>query len=150
MADYRAPGWFTRVALNGTVGGLTRLGVSVWGSRLLRVRGRRSGEWRTTPVNVLVLDGARYVVAPRGETQWVRNLRAAGTAELVRGRHTESVVAVELTDDEKPPVLRAYLARWKLEVGVFFEGVDARSSEADMRRIAPAHPIFRIEQARSA
>jgi deazaflavin-dependent oxidoreductase (nitroreductase family) len=128
------------------VAALTRAGLSVWGSRELRVRGRTSGEWRTTPVNVLTLDGDRYLVAPRGVTQWVRNLRAArGEGELRVGRHTERFRATELTDEEKPAVLRAYLKRWKAEVGVFFGGVSGTSSEEDLRRIAPDHPVFRLE-----
>src|SRR3954454_8407986 len=79
---YARPGWFTRHVFNRIVALLTRAGVSVWGSRELRVRGRTSGEWRTTPVNLLTLQGSQYLVAPRGETQWVRNLRVAGTGEL--------------------------------------------------------------------
>src|SRR6185312_11481093 len=75
---------------NETVARLTRMGVSVYGSRILYVRGRKSGEWRTTPVNPLTLaDGERYLVAPRGNTQWVRNLRAVGTGELHIGRKVE-------------------------------------------------------------
>jgi len=76
---YRAPGWFTRNVFNRLVALLTRQGVSVMGSRVLAVKGRTSGEWRTTPVNLLGYEGRRYLVAPRGETQWVRNLRVAGT-----------------------------------------------------------------------
>ena len=84
---YRAPGWFTRNVLNRSVAFLTRQGISVLGSRVLAVRGRTSGEWRTTPVNLLNHDGHRYLVAPRGEAQWVRNLRVAGTGELRVGKH---------------------------------------------------------------
>ncbi len=145
MAHYRKPGWFTRVVFNGVMAGMTRLGVSVWGSRVLRVRGRRSGQLRSTPVNLLNFDGRRYLVAPRGETQWVRNLRSAGTAELVVGRRTERFRAFEIPDEEKPPILRAYLKRWKAEVGVFFDGVSASSTEEELRRVAPRHPAFRIE-----
>jgi deazaflavin-dependent oxidoreductase (nitroreductase family) len=130
--------------LNGVVAGLTRLGVSVWGSRVLAVRGRTSGEWRTVPVNLLTLDGARYLVAPRGVTQWVRNLRAAGGGELRVGRRTEAFTAVEIDDDAKPAVLRAYLRRWKFEVGVFFDGVDASAPDETLRGIAAGYPIFRI------
>jgi deazaflavin-dependent oxidoreductase (nitroreductase family) len=142
---YVQPGWFTKHVFNRIVAVLTRAGISVWGSRELRVRGRESGEWRTTPVNLLTYEGNRYLVAPRGVTQWVRNLRAAGEGELRVGRRTEAFRATELPDEEKPPLLRAYLKRWKAEVGVFFGGVGAESSEADLRRIAPDHPVFRIE-----
>jgi deazaflavin-dependent oxidoreductase (nitroreductase family) len=146
-ARYVEPGWFTRNVFNRVVALLTRLGISVWGSRELRVRGRKSGEWRTTPVNLLTFDGARYLVAPRGTTQWVRNLRAAGGGELRVGRRVEVFRATEIADADKPPILRAYLKRWKLEVGVFFDGVDAKSSDAELRRISVDHPIFSVAEA---
>jgi deazaflavin-dependent oxidoreductase (nitroreductase family) len=143
-APYKKPGWFTKHVFNRVVGMLTRAGISVWGSRILRVRGRTTGEWRTTPVNVLTHEGARYLVAPRGETQWVRNLRAAGHGELQLGQKIEAFTATELTDADKPDLLRAYLRRWKAEVGVFFSGVSATSPDEDVQRIAPEHPVFRI------
>src|SRR4051794_19470287 len=114
------------------------------GSRVLEVRGRKSGEWRQTPVNLLKFEGKQYLVAPRGETQWVRNLRASGEGRLRVGRRTEPFSAVELPDEEKPPLLRAYLKKWAWETSAFFEGVGADSSEEDIRRIAPRHPVFRI------
>lgn len=145
-AHYRAPGWFTRNIFNRVVAASTRLGISVWGSRVLRVRGRKSGEVRTVPVNLLTVGDTRYLVAPRGETQWVRNLRAAGgNGELALGKRIEPFHGVELGDDEKPDVLRAYLKRWKAEVGVFFDGVSADSPADDVTRIAPKHPVFRLE-----
>ena len=142
---YVRPAWFTKHVFNPIVALFTRAGVSVWGSRELRVRGRKTGEWRTTPVNLLTYEGDRYLVAPRGVTQWVRNLRAVGEGELRVGRRTEAFRATELPDEEKPPILRAYLKRWKAEVGVFFGGVGADSSEEELRRISPDHPVFRIE-----
>ena len=141
---YVEPGWFTRNVFNRAVAALTRAGLSVWGSRQLRVRGRTSGEWRATPVNLLTFEGGRYLVAPRGETQWVRNLRVAGSGELRLGRRTESFRAVELGDDDKVEVLRAYLERWRAEVGVFFDGVKADALDSEIRRIAPNHPVFRL------
>ena len=136
----RATGVFNEV-----VAWLTRRGLSVWGSRVLAVRGRTSGEWRTTPVNLLTHDVERYLVAPRGHTQWVRNLRAAGGAgELRVGRHVEAFTADEIADDAKPAVLRAYLKRWKVEVGVFFDGVDASASDATLLAIAAGYPVFRL------
>ena len=140
---YLMPGRGARM-MNAAIAGLTRLGISVWGSRVLAVRGRSSGEWRTTPVNLLVVDGVRYLVAPRGVTQWVRNLRAAGGGELRVGRRVEAFRADELDDDAKPDVLREYLRRWAFEVGVFFDGVGASSSDDELRRIAPGYPVFRI------
>ena len=145
MAYYRKPGWFTNHVFNPTVQALTRMGVSVWGSRILRVRGRSSGEWRSQPVNLLTFEGKRYLVAPRGLTQWVRNIRVSGEGELLLGSKAERFRAVEIPDSEKLPILRAYLKIWKAEVGVFFQGVDANSSEENLRRIAPDHPVFRVE-----
>jgi deazaflavin-dependent oxidoreductase (nitroreductase family) len=130
---------------NTAVGWLTARGLSLFGSRVLAVRGRRSGEWRTVPVNLLTHEGARYLVAPRGHTQWVRNLRTAGgTGELRLGRRTEVFVADELADADKPEVLRAYLRRWKFEVGVFFDGVDHTASDETLLAIAPGYPVFRL------
>jgi len=131
-------------AFNGLIQLLTRLGVSIYGSRVLAVRGRKSGEWRTVPVNLLVHEGTRYLVAPRGETEWVRNMRAAGGGELRVGRRAEPFTATELADADKPPVLRAYLKRWKFEVGVFFDGVGADASDAKLLEIAPGYPVFRV------
>ena len=145
MSDhYRAPGWFTRNVFNQLVAFLTEHGISVLGSRILAVKGRTSGQWRTTPVNLLSYDGRRYLVSPRGETQWARNLRAAGTGELRLGRGAESFRGRELTDDEKVPVLRAYLKRWKAEVGIFFEGTGPDSDDDQIRAIAPKHPAFEV------
>ena len=144
MPRYRRPGWFTVQVFNRAVAGLTRLGVSVWGSRVLSVRGRTSGLERTTPVNLLTLSDRRYLVAPRGETQWVRNLRVASAGELTVGRRVEAFSSEELADDAKEEVLRAYLRRWGFEVGRFFDGVSAGSASDELRRIAPEHPVFRI------
>lgn len=129
---------------NSTVAAMTKLGVSVWGSRVLYVRGRSSGQWRANPVNVLTHDGRRFLVAPRGQTQWVRNLRVAGGGELKVGRRVERFTAIELADDQKPEILRAYLKRWKFEVGVFFDGVDADAPTAKLLEIAPGYPVFEI------
>lgn len=129
---------------NSTVAWATRHGMSVWGSRVLSVRGRTSGEWRSTPVNLLRHDGQRYLVAPRGQTQWVRNLRVAGGGELRVGKRVEGFRAVELPDERKPEILRAYLRRWRIEVGVFFDGVGPDAPEAKLAEIAPGYPVFQV------
>jgi hypothetical protein len=141
---YVEPGWFTKNVFNRIVNWLTRLGISVYGSRILAVRGRTSGEWRTTPVNLLTFEGERYLVAPRGVTKWVRNIRVSSEGELRLGRGHELIRVVELGDDEKPALLREYLRRWKFEIGTFFQGVGPDAPEEDIRRIAPDYPVFRI------
>jgi deazaflavin-dependent oxidoreductase (nitroreductase family) len=138
------PGWFTVNVFNRIVAWMTRRGISVWGSRVLAVRGRKSGQWRTTPVNLLTLDGRQYLVAPRGHVQWTHNMRAAGGGELHLGKRVDTFTAAEVGDDDKTPILRAYLKRWKAEVGVFFNGVGPDSPDAELRRIAPDHPVFEI------
>jgi deazaflavin-dependent oxidoreductase (nitroreductase family) len=141
---YIRPDWFTKHIFNPFVGWLTQIGISVYGSRVLAVRGRKTGEWRTTPVNLLEYQGQRYLVAPRGVTQWVRNVRAGSEAELRMGPRREPIPLVELPDSEKTDLLRHYLQRWKWEVGQFFDGVGPDASEEEIKRIAPNHPIFRI------
>jgi deazaflavin-dependent oxidoreductase (nitroreductase family) len=141
---YQRPGWFTKNVFNRAVALLTRTGVSVAGSRVLEVRGRKSGEPRRTPVNLLTVNGARYLVAARGHTHWVRNLRALGEGRLLVGRRAEPFTAEEIPDDDKPAILRPYLQRWKWEVGAFFGGVGPDSSDEELRRIAPDHPVFRL------
>lgn len=147
---YQAPGWFTRHVFNRAVARLTRMGVSVLGSRVLETRGRQSGQPRRTPVNLLTFDDQEYLVSPRGNGQWVRNVRAdGGRLTLILGRHRTSYVARELTTDDPrtAPVLRAYLTRWKAEVGVFFDGTGPGSSDAELTAIAPQHPIFELTPA---
>jgi deazaflavin-dependent oxidoreductase (nitroreductase family) len=140
----KKPGWFTVNVMNRSVAWLTRRGFSVWGSRVLEVRGRKSGEWRRTPVNLLSLGDERYLVAPRGHVQWTHNMRVSGGGRLVLGRKTEEFTATEVEDAAKVPILRAYLKRWKAEVGVFFDGVGPDSTEEQLLAEAPKHPVFRI------
>ena len=97
---YVEPTRSTRI-FNSAVARLTRMGVSVYGSRVLAVRGRKSGEWRTTPVNPLTIDGQRYLISPRGNTQWVRNMRVSGGGELRIGRRVEKFTATELPVGER-------------------------------------------------
>jgi deazaflavin-dependent oxidoreductase (nitroreductase family) len=148
--SYRKPGPITRRITNPFLVVAMRMGISVWGSRVLEVRGRTSGEPRRTPVNLLAFEGREYLVSPRGDTQWARNVRADnGRLVLELGRHRDERTATELSDDEKPPVLRAYLKKWKMEVGVFFEGVSGDSSDEELLRIAPKHPVFVLSEKQS-
>jgi hypothetical protein len=140
---YKQPGWFTKHVFNNIVKGLTRLGLSVWGSRIIEVRGRRSGDPHRTAVNLLTLDGTEYLVAPRGITQWVRNLRAAdGQLAVIIGRRRADRIATEITGADAVPVLRSYLKKWKAEVGVFFDGIGPDASDDELLAIVPKHPVF--------
>ena len=142
---YKKPDWFTRHVFNKLVQGLTRLGVSVWGSRVLEHRGRSSGKLFHTPVNLLDYEGTRYLVAPRGETQWVRNVRHAdGHLVLILGRHRQLRTATEVAVADSVPILRSYLKRWKFETGMFFEGISPDSSDAEWAAEAPRHPVFAL------
>jgi deazaflavin-dependent oxidoreductase (nitroreductase family) len=142
---FQEPGWFTRNVFNKAIAGLMALGVSVMGSRVLEVKGRKSGQWRSTPVNLLEVDGDQYLVAPRGRTQWVRNMRAAGGGRLRLGRKTEDFKATEVPPADAAAILRAYLKKWRWEVGAFFDGVGPDSTDAELLRIAPDHPVFKLD-----
>jgi deazaflavin-dependent oxidoreductase (nitroreductase family) len=130
VAEYIRPSWLVRRVINPLVS-------LVGGATTLAVRGRRSGEWKTVPVNVLELDGARYLVAIRGECEWVRNLRAQPTGELRRRSRREPFRAAELPEADRPRLIRAYRDRWDRQVRQFFEQLP---EPAD-------HAVFRIEPA---
>ncbi|MFE4452173.1 nitroreductase family deazaflavin-dependent oxidoreductase [Streptomyces sp. NPDC056796] len=131
--------------MNRAVGWLARHGVSLLGSAELSVRGRRSGRMQRVPVNPHGYEGVQYLVSARGHSQWVRNLRAAGGGELKVGRKVRGFTAVEIADDEqKVRILRAYLKRWGWEVDQYFQGVTAKSADAELLAACPDHPVFRI------
>ena len=144
-ARYIAPTGWGDIAFMKAVRWLTERGVSLLGSRVLTVAGRTSGTPRSVPVNLLALGGERYLVAPRGNTQWVRNVRAAVGAELRVGRRVEQVRLIELPVADRVPVLRAYLQRWGWEVGRFVEGLTKQSTDAQLADAAPGMPVFRVE-----
>ena len=142
---YLEPNIFVKHGFNRFVRRLARMGVSVAGSRELRVVGRTSGKVRTVVVNLLDREGNRYLVSPRGHSEWVRNLRAAGgRGELRVGRRVETFQATELDDDAKVPVIRAYLEKWGWEVGAFFEGLDKKASDEEILAVAPGFPVFAL------
>ena len=142
---YKEPDWFTRHVFNKLVQGLTRLGISVWGSRVLEHRGRSSGKLFRTPVNLLDYEGTKYLVAARGETQWVRNVRHAdGHLVLILGRHRQLRTATEVAVADSVPILRSYLKRWKFEVGMFFDNIGPDSSDAEWAAEAARHPVFAL------
>jgi hypothetical protein len=142
---YQRPNLFTKHVFNRFTAAMTRLGISVWGSRVLEVKGRRSGQLRHTPVNLLEVEGRQYLVAPRGETDWVRNARADdGHVTLVLGRRRQAYVLAELRGADRVPVLRTYLRRWNWEVGMFFAGVGPDSTDAELAGVADHHPVFEL------
>jgi deazaflavin-dependent oxidoreductase (nitroreductase family) len=142
---YLAPDRFSRRIMNPIVAGLARRGLGLRGAHELRVRGRRSGEWRAVPVNPLTVDGTTYLVAPRGNTEWVRNLRAAGDCELRLGRRTIAYTATEITDAAvAAPLLQAYLRRWKAEVGRYFDGLTSESTLEEFAAATPSYPVFAL------
>jgi deazaflavin-dependent oxidoreductase (nitroreductase family) len=140
-ASYKQPDWFTAHVVNPLLKGMHRLGISVQGSQTLAVRGRKSGEIRTNPVNPFELDGKTYLLAPRGNTQWVRNMRTAGEGELRSGRTVRHFHASEVPDSEKLPLMRLYMDKWSWEVKGFL-GIDAKASDQEIERILPDHPAF--------
>jgi deazaflavin-dependent oxidoreductase (nitroreductase family) len=145
IEHYKEPDWFTRNVFNRLVSALTRIGISVLGSRVLEHRGRTTGELHHTPVNLLTVDGTQYLVAPRGETQWVRNVRnAGGHLVLILGRKRQPRTATEVPETDRTPILRSYLRRWKFEVGMFFEGVGPDSTDEEFAAIAGRHPVFAL------
>jgi hypothetical protein len=115
-------------------------------SRELRIRGRNSGEWRTTAVNLDTVNGARYLVGSRATTQWVRNIRVSGGGELGVGRRREAF-HVELCVEVKIPFLREDRHRWGLELDRFFEGLDRNGSDDQVARIAAGLNFHVLEQA---
>jgi F420H(2)-dependent quinone reductase len=142
---YQKPDVATTKIFNPLIQFAMKLGLSLRGSRTLSVRGRKSGEWRSTPVNPLAYDGERYLVAPRGETQWVRNIRVTREGVLKLGRKSETVRVEEVpNDDTKVPILRAYLKNWASETKKFFGVENANVPDEKLHEIAPLHPIFRI------
>ena len=142
---YKEPDWFTRTIFNNVVKGLTRLGVSVFGSRVLEHRGRTTGKLHHVPVNLLTIEGAQYLVSPRGETQWVRNVRHAdGHMVLILGRQRQLCTAEQVPVADSVPILRSYLRRWKFETGMFFDGVTPDSTDAEWAAVAADHPVFAL------
>lgn len=144
---YRPPGRLS-TRFNRLVGWLANRGVGVAGARTLEVVGRASGQPRTTPVNPLRLDGHTYVLGARGHTHWTRNLRAAGTCTLRRGRSVVPYRADELADADKIPVLREYLRKWEWEVGAIMPvSISKSSTDAELLAAAPALPVFELHRA---
>ena len=141
---YVKPGGFTKKVFNPLVAFLVKRGVGLKGAAILEVVGRTSGQPRTTPVNPLSLGGERYLLAPRGVTEWVKNIRVSGRGALLTKKGREEFEVEEVPDDAKIPIIRAYLKAWAWEVGAFFEGISVKSSDEEIATVASGFPVFRI------
>ncbi|HYB91907.1 MAG TPA: nitroreductase family deazaflavin-dependent oxidoreductase [Candidatus Binataceae bacterium] len=135
--------------LNRAFGLLVKLGLSPGYNRLLEVPGRKSGRIYTTPVNLLEMDGRRYLVASRGETAWARNARAAGRVTLRRGARTERFALRELAVAEKPPILKEFLRRYRSQVQRFYPVAPDAPVDA-FRPVAAVQPVFELVAESSA
>jgi deazaflavin-dependent oxidoreductase (nitroreductase family) len=134
----------TAKAANALIRWLAEAGVSIAGTRALRVRGRKTGRLRGVVINVLTVDDRDYLVSPRGTTQWVRNVRAAGEVEMGPRWRSRGVRAVEVDDAAKPELLRRYLDRWFWEVKGHIAGLTPDSSDEEVKAAAPTIPVFAL------
>ena len=140
---YDVPGRGARI-FNEVIRRLAERGISIQGSTAVRVRGRTTGQLRAVVVNLLDIDGRRYLVSPRGNTQWARNARAAGEVEMGPTGRPRTHRIVEVSDDAKPELLKPYLDRWYWQVKGHIGGLTPQSSREVMRTAAPSIPIFEI------
>jgi hypothetical protein len=123
---------------------LAEAGISLAGTRALRVRGRKTGKLRAVVINLLTVDGREYVVSPRGNTAWARNARAAGVVEMGPLWRSRRVRIAEVADDAKPQLLKRYLDRWYWEVRGHVGGLTPESSADEMAAAAPSIPVFEL------
>jgi deazaflavin-dependent oxidoreductase (nitroreductase family) len=128
---------------NRALGYLVGLGIGPGYMYLLQVRGRKSGRLYETPVNMLDMEGKRYLVAPRGRTQWVRNAEATGEITLKKGRSRQNFRLRPIADGEKPPLLKLYLERFVTQVQRYFT-LKAGSAPEAFREVAPNYPVFEL------
>jgi len=134
----------TARAANALIGWLAEVGISIAGSRALRVRGRKTGKLRGVVVNVLRVDGVDYLVSPRGNTQWVRNVRAAGVVDIGPRWHRRRLSTTEVADTAKADLLRRYLDRWYWEVKGHIAGLTPDSGDDELSAAAPSIPVFAL------
>jgi deazaflavin-dependent oxidoreductase (nitroreductase family) len=134
----------TARAANALIGWLAELGISVAGTRALRVRGRKTGKPRGVVVNILRVDGVDYVVSPRGNTQWVRNVRAAGVVDVGPVWRRHQLRTTEVADTAKADLLKRYLDRWYWEVKGHIAGLTPDSGDDEIHAAAPSIPVFAL------
>lgn len=147
ISAYRQPPWIMRHVFDPlTLWLVGRLGMDDHnGTRVLEVKGRRSGAWRATPVRLLEQNGQRYLVAMYGETNWVKNLRSQSTGRLRMGSRLTEFRAVELVGEEKLPVLRAYLKLYWTLVAQMTTVSSPDASDEELAKAAARHPVFKLE-----
>jgi hypothetical protein len=143
---YEEPNRAARTA-NAAIRWLAEMGISIAGTRALRVRGRKTGKQRGVVINLLTIDGVDYLVSPRGNTQWARNVRAAGVVEMGPRWRSARTRVTEVDDAAKPEVLRRYLARWYWQVKGYVAGLTPESSDEELRAAAPSIPVFVLGEA---
>ncbi|MGA7051074.1 MAG: nitroreductase family deazaflavin-dependent oxidoreductase [Mycobacterium sp.] len=140
---YEEPNRAARAA-NAGIRWLAEVGISIAGTQALRVRGRKSGKQRGVVINLLTVNGVDYLVSPRGDTQWARNVRAAGVVEMGPRWRNERTRVNEVDDAGKPELLRRYLARWYWQVKGYVAGLTPDSSDEQLRAAAPSIPVFAL------
>jgi F420H(2)-dependent quinone reductase len=123
---------------------LAEAGIGLAGTRALRIRGRNTGKLRGVVINLMTVQGRDYVVSPRGNTQWVRNARAAGQVEMGPRWRSRDVQIIDVADDAKPELLKVYLKRWYWEVKGHVGGLTPDSTDEQIRAVAPSIPVFEL------
>jgi deazaflavin-dependent oxidoreductase (nitroreductase family) len=144
---YEEPNRAARAA-NTVIRWLAELGISIAGTHALRVRGRKTGKPRPVVINLLTVDGVDYLVSPRGNTQWARNVRAAGVVETGPRWRRRLARASEVDDAAKPELLRRYLARWYWQVKGYVGGLTPDSGDEQLLAAAPTIPVFVLAASR--
>jgi hypothetical protein len=142
-SDYLKPGAFERIFGRSLVL-LVRIGLIHGHFFVLEIRGRKSGRTISLPVDPLDLEGQRYLVCARGNSNWVRNARTAGEVVLVRAMRRRRYLARELPPEMRPPILKAYLDRFAGEVQRFFP-VPKGSAVESFKDLAPHYPVFALQ-----
>ncbi len=146
MTFYRRPMKLTQV-MNRFLSWLASLGLTSSDTVTLEVKGRRSGRVRSNPVTWVEHDGQRYLVSPRGESEWVRNVRAAGGEAAIRHRGRKRVRLEEIAAGERAPIIKAYLGKTATATRQHF-GIDPKAELSEFEAIAARHPVFRITAAK--
>jgi hypothetical protein len=131
-------------AANALIRWLAEMGISIAGTRALQVRGRKTGKVHGVVVNVLTVGGVDYLVSPRGNTQWARNVRAAGVVDVGPRWRRRRLGATEVPDSAKPELLRRYLDKWYWEVKGHIAGLTPNSDDDELRSAAPSIPVFAL------